>query len=309
MLPILLCIGMLLLVGIPSVFVINEHEQGLVTQLGRPIFTIHAPGLHFKIPVLHSLHRLDKRMQVSTVPTAEYLTADKKRVLVEHVSRWRISDPLAFYLTVHDEQGATTRLNDIIVARLRQEIAKRVFMEFIREPREEMLSKVTKGAEEIASSFGISSLDVRLTRVDLPEEVQASVFARMHAERERVAKGYRAEGEEQARELRAQADRERDILLAKAYAQSQYLTGEGEAVAAAVYAEAYGRDAEFYAFIGRLQTYEKVFGQDTTVVLHPDSALLRYLEDPTKRHDPKEGRPQPVSRTLKGKPSRPGDRR
>jgi membrane protease subunit HflC len=300
---------MLLLLVVPSVFVINEHEQGLVTQLGRPVFTVNAPGLYFRIPVFHSLHRLDKRMRVSTVPMAEYLTADKKRVLVEHVSRWRITDPLAFYLTVHDEQGATTRLNDLIVARLRQEIARQVFAEFIRQPREEMLSKVTKGAEEIASSFGIGSVDVRLTRVDLPEEVQASVFARMHAERERVAKGYRAEGEEQAREIRAQADRERDILLAKAYEQSQHLTGEGEALAAAVYAEAYGRDAEFYAFIGRLQTYEKVLGQDTTVILDPDSALLRYLEDPTKPPDLKAGKPQPVSRTSKGKPSRPGDRR
>lgn len=307
----LLCMTALLVLVfvLPGVFVINEQEQGLVTQLGRPIRMLQAPGLYFRVPGLQDVHRLDKRMLMSPASTADYLTADKKRVIVDHVSRWRIIDPLDFYRTVHDEQGAAARLEDIIVARLRQEIAKRTFMEFIREPRENIMNRVTMGAKEIATSFGIGDVDVRLTRVDLPEEVQASVFARMYAERERVAKGYRAEGEEQARELRAQADRERDILLAKAYEQSQYLTGEGEALATGVYAEAYGRDAEFYAFIGRLQAYEHVFGQDTTVVLHPDSALLRYLEDPTKQTDRKREPVLHVSPTPNGQPSRRVDRR
>ncbi|MGE0824904.1 MAG: protease modulator HflC [Candidatus Binatia bacterium] len=287
MLPLVICVAMVLLLVVPGVFVINEQELGLVTQFGRPVVTIKTPGLYFRIPGLHSVHRMDKRMLIATAPTAEYLTADKKRVLVEHVSRWRIVDPLTFYQTVHDEAGAVTRLHDIIIARLRQEIARRSFMDIVRKPREEIMRTVTKSAEEIASSFGIGQIDVRLTRVDLPAEVQASVFARMYAERERVAKGYRAEGEEQAREIRAQADRERDILLAKAYEESQRLTGEGEASATAVYAEAYGRDPEFYAFIGRLQTYEKALAQDATLVLGSESDLLRYLENPTRRDDTK----------------------
>lgn len=266
-----------------TAFTIGEREQGLIIQLGNPKRILQEPGLYFKLPVMQNLVRFDKRVLTTDAQTAEYLTLDKKRVLVDHVSRWRIQEPLEFYRSVRDEERAMARLDDLISARLRQETAKHNFLDFVREKREEIMQVVTKDTKETAKSFGIEVLDVRIKGLDLPKEVQASVFARMRAERERIAKRYRAEGEERAQEIRAGADREREIILATAYETSQKLSGEGDAQAATIYAQAFGQDPEFYAFTRRLQTYEKVLGTGTTLVLSPDSALLRYLQNPEGR--------------------------
>jgi membrane protease subunit HflC len=263
-----------------AAFTIGEREQGLLIQLGNPKRILKEPGLYFKLPVVQNLVRFDKRVLTTDAQTAEYLTLDKKRVLVDHVSRWRIQEPLEFYRSVRDQERAMARLDDLISARLRQETAKHNFLDFVREKREEIMQVVTKDTRETATSFGIEVLDVRIKGLDLPQEVQASVFARMRAERERIAKRYRAEGEERAREIRAGADREREIILATAYETSQKLSGEGDAQAVAIYAQAFGRDPEFYAFTRRLQTYEKVLSTGTTLVLSPDSELLRYLQNP-----------------------------
>lgn len=260
-----------------AAFVINEWEQGLVTQFGRPIRTIEEAGLYFKIPLLQTLTRFDRRVLTTDAHPGEYLTLDKKRTLLDHVSRWRIHDPLSFYRTVRDEPGAMARLNDIIFAQLRQEIAKHNFIDFIRERREGITGTVTTATREGAKPFGIEVVDVRIKRADLPIEVQNSVFERMRAERQRIAKRYRAEGDEQARQIRAQADKEREILLAKAYNENRRLTGEGDARSTAIYAEAFGQDAEFYAFLRRLEAYEKILTKGTTLVLRADSDLFRYL--------------------------------
>jgi membrane protease subunit HflC len=263
-----------------TAFTIGEREQGVIIQLGNPKRILQEPGLYFKLPVVQNLVRFDKRVLTTDAQTAEYLTLDKKRVLVDHVSRWRIQEPLEFYRSVRDQERAMARLDDLISARLRQETAKHNFLDFVREKREEIMQVVTKDTRETAKSFGIEVLDVRIKGLDLPKEVQASVFARMRAERERIAKRYRAEGEERAREIRAGADREREIILATAYETSQKLSGEGDALAVTIYAQAFGQDQEFYAFTRRLQTYEKVLSTGTTLVLSPDSELLRYLQNP-----------------------------
>jgi membrane protease subunit HflC len=263
-----------------TAFTIGEWEQGMIIQFGSPQRILQEPGLYFKLPVMQNLVRFDKRVLSTDARTAEYLTLDKKRVLVDHVSRWRIRDPLEFYRSIRDQQRAWARLDDLISARLRQETAKHNFLDLIREKREDIMAVVTKDTRETANSFGIEVLDVRIKRLDLPQEVQASVFARMRAERERIAKRYRAEGEERAREIRANADREREVIVATAYETSQKLSGEGDAQAAAIYAQAFGQDPEFYAFRRRLQAYEKILSNDTTLVLSPDSELLRYLQTP-----------------------------
>jgi membrane protease subunit HflC len=265
---------------VQTAFTIGEWEQGMIIQFGSPKRVLQEPGLYFKLPLVQNLVRFDKRVLTTDARTAEYLTLDKKRVLVDHVSRWRIQNPLDFYRSVRDQQRAMARLDDIISARLRQETAKHNFLDFIREKREAIMEVVTKDTKETAKAFGIEVLDVRIKRLDLPQEVQASVFARMRAERERIAKRYRAEGEERAREIRAGADREREVILATAYETSQKLSGEGDAQAAAIYAQAFGQDPEFYAFTRRLQAYEKILGSGTTLVLSPDSELLRYLQNP-----------------------------
>jgi len=268
------------LVLLQLAFTIGEWEQGMIVQFGNPQRILQEPGLYLKLPVIQTLVRFEKRVLTTDAQTAEYLTLDKKRVLVDHVSRWRIQDPLEFYRSVRDQDRAMARLDDLISARLRQETAKHHFLDFVREKREEIMQVVTKDTKETAKSFGIEVLDVRIKGLDLPKEVQASVFARMRAERERIAKRYRAEGEERAREIRAGADREREIILATAYETSQKLSGEGDALAATIYAQAFGQDPEFYAFTRRLQTYEKVLSTGTTLVLLPDSELLRYLQNP-----------------------------
>jgi membrane protease subunit HflC len=261
-------------------FTIGEREQGIIVQFGEPKRIIQEPGLYFKLPFIQTLVRLDKRVLSTDARTAEYLTLDKKRVMVDQISRWRIVDPLGFYRSVRDVQRAQARLDDNISARLRQEIAAHNFLDLVRQKREEIMGTVTKDVRETVTPFGIEVIDVRIKQVDLPQEVQASVFARMRAERERIAKRYRAEGEERAREIRAGADKEREIIVATAYETSQKLSGEGDAQATATYAQAFGQDPEFYAFLRSLQAYEKILGSGTTLVLPPDSELLRYLQSP-----------------------------
>ncbi|MBE0697948.1 MAG: protease modulator HflC [Anaerolineaceae bacterium] len=271
---------LLVFAAIQSVYFIEEGQQGLVFQFGEPRQVVQNPGLYFKVPFIQDLVLLEKRVLGTQPLSAEYLTLDKKRLLVDHVSRWQITDPLLFYRTVRNESGAMARLDQVIAGRLREEIARHNFIDIIREKREPIMATVTDGAQQAAASFGITLIDVRIMRVDLPGEVQSSVFARMQAERERIAKRYRAEGEEQARRIRAEAEKEREIILAEAYSESQVLRGEGDAQAALVTAQAFGQGLEFYGFVRRLQVYESILGDGSTIMLPPDSDLLRYLESP-----------------------------
>jgi membrane protease subunit HflC len=266
-------------------FTIGEWEQGIILQFGEWQRTLREPGLYFKIPGIHTLITFKKWVLTTDANAAEYITLDKKRVMVDHVSRWRIEKPLEFYRTVRNQTQARTRLDAVISARLRQEIAKHNFLDLIRENREEIMQVVTRDTIETSKSFGIEVLDVRIKRLDLPEEVQDSVFARMRAERERIAKRYRAEGDEVARGIRAGAQREREVILATAYETSEKLKGQGDAKATETYAKSFGQDAEFYAFTRRLQTYEKILTEGTTLVLPADSELLSYLQSPGSDYD------------------------
>jgi membrane protease subunit HflC len=275
---ILVIIGLILLSG--ATFTIDEREQAIITQFGKYIRTIKEPGLHFKIPIIQTLHRFEKRVLTTDAVAVEYITLDKKRIVVDHVSRWKIEDPLEFYRSVRTEAGALTRLEDILVARLRQEIAKHTFIGFIREERENIVEAVAKEAYELARRFGIKVIDVRIKRADLPKEVQASVYARMQAERHRIAKRYRAEGEQRSREIRAETDKEKEIILAKAYQLQMKLFGEGDARATEIFASAYEQDPEFYSFLRRLQTYEKLFEGKITILLESDTDILKYFKSP-----------------------------
>jgi len=276
-------LGLIAILLSSATYVVAEWQQAIVVQLGQPVRTVREPGLYWKVPFVQSVTFFDKRVLAADTGSAEYITLDKKRLLIDHISRWEIVDPLQFYRTVRDERGGMARLDDIITARLRQEVAKETFKEIIREKRDVIMETVTAEARTLAQPFGLRVIDVRVKRADLPPEVQASVFARMQAERQRIALRYRAEGEEKGREIRAQADKEREIILAKAYQESQSLRGAGDAQAIAVTGQAFGRDPGFYGFVRRLETYERVFSPETTIVLRPDSDLLRYLDSPRER--------------------------
>lgn len=262
-----------------SIFVVDETEQAIITRLGEYKRTIQEPGMNFKVPLLEKVNVFEKRILTSGALPAEYLTLDKKRLVADHVTRWKIVDPLLFYKTVRDLAGAKARLDDIVLSEMRRELASHDFSNIIASERENIMDTIASNARKQAKEFGIDIVDVRIKRADLPQEVQDSVFARMMAERQRIAKRYRSEGEEEAFKLRGETDKERTILMAKAYEESQKLKGEGDAAAARVYAEAFGKDAAFYTFVRSLEAYEKSFSDKSTMLLSPDSNFLRHLRD------------------------------
>jgi membrane protease subunit HflC len=222
---------------------------------------------------------MEKRILGSDTPPAEYLTLDKKKLVADPISRWKIIDPLKFYTSVADESGAKARLDDIVNSELREQIASRNFGDIIGNKREDLVQKVATAARKQLEPFGIKLVDVRIKRADLPTEVQESVFQRMRAERDRIAKRYRSEGEEEAKKIRAKTDKEREIILAEAYEKSQKIRGEGDAKSTSIYAKAYEKDPEFYAFTRSLETYEKVIDSNTTVVLSTNNQLLEYMTE------------------------------
>jgi membrane protease subunit HflC len=263
-----------------SVVVIDERQIAIVTQFGAYKRALARPGLYFKTPFVQDVTRMDARIQGNDATPAEYLTVDKKRLLADPITRWRVVDPLKFYTTVHDESGAGARLHDVVNSELRRELATREFDAIIGSERDTMMAKVAESARIKAKDFGIHIVDVRIKRADLPNEVEESVFGRMRAERERVAKQYRSEGEGEAAKIRAETDKERTILLAKAYETSQKVRGEGDAQSTAIYAKAYDKNPEFYAFLRSLDAYEKLMSQKSSVVVSTGSELFKYLRKP-----------------------------
>lgn len=268
--------------GWESFYVIDETELAIVTQFGEYRYSVNRPGIYRKIPLIQKVQRMERRILGSDTPPSELLTLDKKRIVADPITRWRIVDPLRFYITVHDESGAKARLDDIVNSELREVIARRKFGDIVGNERDPMMQKVAESVRGQTHEFGIDIVDVRIKRADLPSEVQESVFARMRAEREREAKRYRSEGEEKAIEIRAETDKERAIILSEAKANAEKLRGEGDAKSIAVYAEAYDRDPEFYAFSRRLTAYETALDEKTSVVLSSGSDFFKYLEKPRK---------------------------
>jgi len=261
------------------IFVVDETDQAIITRLGAYKRTIQNPGLNFKIPILEKANFFEKRILTSGALPAEYLTLDKKRLVADHVTRWKIVDPLLFYKTVRDLAGAKARLDDIVLSEMRRELASHDFSKIISSERENIMDAIAGYARTQAKEFGIDIVDVRIKRADLPQEVQDSVFARMMAERQRIAKRYRSEGEEEAFKLRGETDKNRTILMAKAYEESQKLRGEGDAAAAKVYAEAFSPDPAFYTFVRSLEAYEKSFNDKSTMLLSPDSDFLKHFTE------------------------------
>ena len=274
-------VGVVLILAIilvpQALFVVNKTNQAIVLQFGDPVATIRDPGLNVKMPFVQNVLFFEKRLLSSDAPPQEYLTSDKKRLVVDLVTRWRISDPLLFFKAVRTETGAQARLDDIVFSELRRELATVEFVDVISDQRDAIEVRVAKSAAEKAAEFGIEIVDVRTKRADLPEEVEQSVFQRMRAERQRESSLFRAEGEEQANIIRAQADRSATVISAEGYEQAQKLRGEGEAEAIRIYAEALGQDQEFYAFSRRLEAYAKALKQGDTIVVPADADFFDYL--------------------------------
>ncbi len=271
-----------LILAAGSFFTVDETEQVIVTQLGKYIRTVRDSGLHFKIPFVQSVHRFEDRVLEYDASAAKIITKDKKHLLLDNYARWRIVDPLKFYQTVRSEAGAQARLDDIVFSELREELARHTLTEIVSINRAEIMAKVHGNCNAKGREYGIEVIDVRIKRADLPEDVRHSVYARMRAERERIAKKYRSEGAEAREKIMAATDRDKTILLAESKMEAEKTKGAGDAEAIKIYAEAFGKDYEFFEFVKTLEAYEKSLGRETTVVLSSDSEFFQYLSQSTK---------------------------
>ncbi len=262
-----------------SMYQVAEWEKAMLFRLGEIVKTDVQPGLHFKFPFVNNVRKFDGRILTLDVEPERFLTAEKKNVIVDSFVMWRIDDVERFYTAVlGDERNARQRLEQIIKDAMRGEFSKRTVNVVVSGDRDSMMKALTVDANEQAGQIGISIIDVRVKRVDLPSEVSDSVYRRMQAERSRVAKEFRSQGMEAAERIRADADRQRQVLIANAYRDAEQLRGEGDAVAAETYAEAYGRDEEFYAFYRSLQAYQESFdGGNNIMLLEPDSEFFEYF--------------------------------
>ncbi len=274
---ILALIVLVVVVGSNSTFRVWETEQVVVTKFGKPVRIADQPGLHFRIPFVHKLRVFERRLlDYDSAPT-EVLTQDKKTLYVDNYAKWRIADPLKVLQTVQNETGAQMRLGDIIYSEIRTELGRHAFHDIISAKRAEIMETVTRKCNELTQDYGIDVLDVRIKRADLPQENENAIFARMEAERNRIANQYRSEGEEEALKIRAETDKQAMIIMAESEGKSQEIKGEGDAEATRIYASAYNRDRGFYKLVRTLEAYDKSIDSTTTLILSTDAEFFKYL--------------------------------
>lgn len=272
-------IAALLLLSL-SAFTVDQREYALVFRLGEVVSVKKEPGLYFKIPMVENVRYFDKRiLTLNWVEPDRFLTSEKKNVLVDSFVKWRIVDPMKYYVSVKgDELQAERRLSQTVNDGLRAEFGKRTIHEVVSGERSKIMEILRQRADRDSRQMGIQVLDVRLKRVDLPQEVSESVYQRMEAERKRVANELRSQGAGAAEKIRADADKQREVIIAEAFREAQRTKGEGDAKAAEIYAQAYGKNPEFYAFYRSLEAYRNSFKNKSDVfVLEPDSEFFKYL--------------------------------
>jgi membrane protease subunit HflC len=277
-------IAAILFVASSSVYVVNQWETGIVLRLGEIVEADVKPGLHFKTPFINSVRKFDSRLQTLDSAPERYLTSEKKNLIVDSFVKWRIVDVAKFYTTMNgDNRLAGLRLGQIVKDGLRAEFGNRSVKEVISGERVEMAQKIKSTTAKAAESFGIEVEDVRIKRIDLAKDVSQSVYDRMEAERNRVAKDLRSKGSESAEKIKADADRQRVVILADAYSEAEILRGKGDATAAAIYAKAYNIDAEFYAFYHSINAYKNSFNDKSDIMLvDPNSDFFKYFNQSTK---------------------------
>lgn len=268
-----------------SFFTVDVTEMAVVTQFGNPVAVVTEPGLQTKIPFVQRVRRFDARLQVLEPQQAEFLTMDKKNVVVNYFAVWRIADPLQYFRAMPSEAAARSQLTDVISSEVGASLASTAFDELVSTDQEkrrlrEMVGAIRETvAEAVQEKFGVEVVDLDIRRLSFPDQNRRSVFERMRAERERIARGYRSEGEEEARKIRAEADREESRILAEAYERAEILRGEGEAQATRIFGDAIAQDPEFYEFTRTLEAYRTFLDDQTTLILPSDSELMRLLTD------------------------------
>lgn len=262
-------------------FVVQEYEVALKLRLGEIVSDSYEPGLHFKIPILNQIRKFDRRIQTLDSQPERFLTVEKKDVIVDSYTKWRISRPAQFLRSTGGNNARTSRLlSERINTSLRDEFGKRTIQEVVSDDRLALMDILTRDVNENAADLGVEVVDIRVKKIDLPPEVSESVYQRMRAERERVARDLRAKGAEAAERIRADADRQRTVIIAEAYKESEELRGEGDAKSSEIYAAAFGQDPNFYAFYRSLSAYRESFGEGgSMLVLEPDSEFFRFFRE------------------------------
>jgi membrane protease subunit HflC len=276
-----------------SVFTVSQTEQALVVRLGRPVDVVSEPGLNFKAPFIDTVISIDKRILDLENPSQEVIAADQKRLVVDAFARYRIKNPLRFYQSIGSIQAANIQLTTLLNAALRRVLGEATFINVVRDERESLMTRIRDQLDREADQYGIQLVDVRIRRADLPEQNSQAVYKRMQTEREREAQEFRAQGGQKAQEIRSKADREATVIVADANSTAEQTRGVGDAERNRLFAEAYGRDPEFFAFYRSMTAYETgLRSNDTRFLLRPDSEFFRFFANPSG-HPPVAAAPKP----------------
>jgi len=277
-------VAALFLVLSSALYTVNETQTAIKLRLGEIVTVEDKPGLKFKMPFVNNVVKFDNRIQTLDAPAERFLTGEKKNVIVDSYVKWRIVDAEQFYISTGGNIARTNnRLAQIIKTGLKSEFSKRTIADVVSGERSEIMSNILELANKDIGEFGIKIIDVRIKRIDLSQEVSNSVYRRMQAERHRVAKDFRSKGAEEAEIIRAAADKERTIILANAYRDSEKIRGEGDAVSANNYAQAYNQNVDFYSFYRSLESYKKSFSQQNDImVLNPNTEFFRHFNPEVK---------------------------
>jgi membrane protease subunit HflC len=279
--------AVLVLLG-TSIFTVDQRQHAIIFQLGEVRDVIAEPGLYFKWPMIQNVRYFDKRiLTLDSVEPERFITSEKKNVLVDSFVKWRIVDPRLYYISVAgDEARAKTRLSQTVNAGLREEFGKRTVHDVVSGERDKIMEDMRVKADLDARKIGVQIVDVRVKRVDLPTEVSESVYRRMEAERKRVANELRSQGSAEAEKIRADADKQREVIVAEAYRDAQKMKGEGDAKAAATYAQAFNQNPEFYSFYRSLEAYRNSFkSKSDVIVVEPNSDFFKYMKSVGKGND------------------------
>ena len=275
LLPLIAVLGALVFF---SIFIVKEVNQAIVLQFGDPKKIIVEPGLNFKIPFIQNVVYLDKRILNLDTPPEEVIASDQKRLIVDAFARFKIIDPLKFYISVGNERVARSRLSTIINSRIRNVLGQQELQTLLSKDRTKQMTLIQEGVNTEAENFGIEIVDVRIKRADLPQANSDAIYRRMQTEREREAKEFRAKGAEMAVTITSTADKEVTVILADAQKQSEIMKGEGDGERNKIFADAFGRDAEFFAFYRAMQAYETaLIGGETSLILSPDSEFFKFF--------------------------------
>lgn len=277
----LVILGLLALLAYGSFFIVNVTQQALVLRFGEPVNVITEPGLSFKLPLIDNVEYIDNRILSLSAPAQEIIASDQKRIVVDAFARYRIVDPLRFFQAAGSEVNANQRLETVLNSATRRVLGEASFEELVRDDRQTLMTGITTSLNREASDFGVQVVDVRIRRADLPEANSQAVYQRMQTEREREATDIRARGEEAGRRIRSRADRDGIVIRAEAERDSQRIRGEGDAKRNEIFANAFGRDPEFFSFYRSMQAYERSLDSNSTqLVVSPNSEFFQYFKAP-----------------------------